>query len=67
MCVAINDNNQFQNVVHYMGIKIFNNLPPYIKDLSNNVRKFEMYLNRFLHTHSFYSIEEYFQHKHITS
>ena len=46
--------------VHYMSIKIFNNLPPYIKDLSNNVRKFETYLNRFVHTHSFYSIEEYF-------
>ena len=44
-----------------MGIKIFNNLPPYIKDLSNNVRKFEMHLNWFLHTHSFYSIEEYIQ------
>jgi hypothetical protein len=26
-----------------MGIKIFNNLPPYIKDISNNV-KFEIYL-----------------------
>jgi len=56
-----------QNGVHYMGIKIFNNLPPYIKDLSHNVRKFEIYLNRFLHTHSFYSIEEYFQHKHSTN
>ena len=50
-----------------MGIKIFNNPLPYIKDLSNNVRKFEIYLNRFLHTHSFYSIEEYFQHKHTTN
>ena len=29
-----------------MGMKIFNILPPYIKDLSNNVGKFEMYLNR---------------------
>ena len=27
----------YQKGVHYMGIKIFNNLPPYIKDLSNNV------------------------------
>ena len=50
-----------------MGIKIFNSLPPHIEDLSNNVRKFEMYLNRFLHPHSFYSIEEYFQYKPITS
>jgi len=59
--------NVYQKGVHYIGIKIFNNLPPYIKDLSNNVRKFEMYLNQFLHTHSFYSIEEYFQYKPITS
>jgi len=57
----------YQKGVHYMGIKIFNNLPPYIKDSSNNVRKFEIYLNRFLHTHLFYSIEEYFQHKHTTN
>jgi len=56
----------YQNGVHYMGIRIFNNLPPYIKDISN-VKKFEIYLKRFLHTHSFYSIEEYFQYKSITS
>jgi len=30
----------YQKRADYMGIKIFNNLPPYIKDLSNNVRKF---------------------------
>jgi len=30
----------YQRGVHYMGIKIFNSLPPYIKDISNNVRKF---------------------------
>ena len=30
----------YQRGVHYMGIKIFNNLPPYIKDISNNVKKF---------------------------
>jgi len=57
----------YQRGVHYMGIKIFNNLPPYIKDISNNVKKFEICLKRFLHIHSFYSIEEYFQHKSITS
>ena len=56
----------YQKGVHYMVIKIFNSLPPYIKNLSNNDRKFEMYLNRFLHTHSFYSIEEYFQYKPTT-
>ena len=46
---------------------LLNSLRPYIKDISNNVKKFEICLKRFLHIHSFYSIEEYFQHKSITS
>jgi hypothetical protein len=57
----------YQRGVHYMGIKIFNTLPPYIKDISINVNKFEICLKQFLHIHSFYSIKEYFQHKSITS
>ena len=57
----------YQKGVHYMGIKIFNNLPTYIKDISNNVKKFENCLKRFLHIHSFYSLVEYFQHKIFTS
>ena len=32
---------------------ITNSLPPYIKDISNNVRKLEIWLKRFLHIHSF--------------
>jgi hypothetical protein len=46
-----------------MGIRIFNSIPPYIKDVSNDVKKFEYSLKRFLLIHSFYSLEEYFQHK----
>jgi hypothetical protein len=35
----------YQKGVYYIGIKIFfNNLPPYTKDVSNNVRKFEISL-----------------------
>ena len=30
----------YQKGVHYMGIKIFNNLPPYIKDTSDSIKKF---------------------------
>jgi len=41
----ITDLTVYQKGVHYMDIKIFNNLPPYIKDLSNNVKEFEIYLN----------------------
>jgi hypothetical protein len=52
-----------------MGIKIFNNIPTptYIKDTSTNVMKFNICLKQFLHTHSFYTLEEYFQHSSITS
>jgi hypothetical protein len=46
-----------QTGVHYMGIKIFNNLLPYIKDTSTNVRKFEIHLKRFLHAQYFYTLE----------
>jgi hypothetical protein len=57
----------YQRGVHYMGIKIFNNLPPYIKDISTNVKKFENCLKRFIRIHSFYSLEEYFLHNFSTS
>ena len=50
-----------------MGIRIFNNVPPYIKDISNKVKKFENCLKQFLHIHSFYFLEEYFQHNLFTS
>jgi hypothetical protein len=56
----------YQRGVHYMGIKIFSILPPYIKDMYNNVKKFKICFKRFLHIHSFNSLEEYFQHKSIT-
>ena len=57
----------YQKGAHYMGIRIVNNLPPYIKEISNNIKKFENCLKTFLHIHSFYSLEEYFQHKFFTS
>jgi len=40
----ITNSTIYQRAVHYMGIKIFNNRPPGIKDISNNVRKFEICL-----------------------
>jgi len=57
----------YERAVHYVGIKIFSNLPPYLKDISNDVREFENCLKRFLIIHSFYSIEEYLQYKYITN
>ena len=43
----------YQSGVHYMGIKIFNNHPSHIKDISNNGWKFEICWKQFLHIHSF--------------
>jgi len=50
-----------------MGIKVFNTLPHYIKEMSNNSREFETNLKRFLHAYSFYSIDEYFQYNPIAT
>jgi len=52
----------FQKGVHYMGIKVFNTLPHHIKEMSNSSGEFETNLKRFLHAHSFYLIDEYFQY-----
>jgi hypothetical protein len=43
-----------------MGIKIFNNLPLYLKQLHNNCTGFKLALKDFLCCHSFYTLEEYF-------
>jgi hypothetical protein len=63
----INNLTIYQTGVHYMGIKIISNLPLYIKDISNNVRKFKICLKQLLRIYSFYSTEEYFQYKSNTS
>jgi len=38
----------------YSGIKVRNSLPPVIKDLSHNIKKFKSSLRGFLQQHSFY-------------
>ena len=52
----------YQKGIRHMGIKIFNSLPQSVQGVCNNARKFENCLKRFLHIHSFYSVEEYFLH-----
>jgi len=42
-----------------LGIKIFNNLALEIKNVAVNQKKFKIVLRKFLHTSSFYAIEEY--------
>jgi len=50
----------YQKETYYSEIKIFNNLPLQIKKVAVNQKKFKIALKSFLHTYSFYSIEEYF-------
>jgi hypothetical protein len=45
----------FQKGVYYSGIKLFNNLPPTIKSLNHDTKKFKAALL----PHSFYSVEEF--------
>jgi hypothetical protein len=48
-----------------MEIKLYNGLSPHIKDHNNNnnIKKFESALLDFLHQHTFYTIDEYFDHQ----
>jgi len=49
----------YQKGAYFSGIKIFNNLPLEIKNIADNQNKFKIALKQFLHTYSFYTIEEY--------
>jgi len=50
----------YKNETYCTGIKVFNYLPTHIKNLSHNVNQFRLALRDFLHFHSFYTLEEYF-------
>ena len=52
--------SKHQTGVLYMGIKIYNSLPAYIKHEFNNYKKFESLLKKFLCENSFYLLEEFF-------
>jgi hypothetical protein len=53
----------FQKGVWYSGIKVYNHLPPTLKQLSRDVLKFKMALKRFLLADSFYTLDEYYSWK----
>jgi hypothetical protein len=54
----------FQKGAYYSGLKLFNHLPQNIKILANEKKKtFKSALKRFLTSKSFYSVEEYFEHR----
>jgi hypothetical protein len=54
---------KFLKAVYYSGIKIFNNLPHGIKDLTNEITLFQNALKSFLLVNSFYNNEEYFNYQ----
>jgi hypothetical protein len=50
---------KYQTGVFYMGIKIYNSLPTYIKNELNNHKRFVPLLKKFVHENSFCSLEEF--------
>ena len=55
--------SKFNKEAYISGIKVFNHLPQYIKALTNDHKYFKSTLKRFLHHHSFYSMNEYYEYK----
>ena len=51
----------YQKGAYYSGIKVFNSLPFNIKKLPCDVKRFKLYLGKYLHLKSFYTLEEYFK------
>ena len=53
----------YQKGAYYTGIRVFNSLPPQIREISHNRHHFKHILKEFLYTHSFYTLDEYFNCK----
>jgi hypothetical protein len=52
---------KYQKGVYYLGVKVFNMLPSYIKTEFDNPKKFKVVLQKFLYKNSLYSLNEYFE------
>jgi hypothetical protein len=50
-----------QKGIYYSGIRIFNNLPQSVRDMSSDVINFKQALKKFLLLGSFYSLNEYYE------
>jgi len=55
--------SKFNKGTYISGIKVFNNLPRYIKALTNDHKYFKSILKMFLYHHSFSSVNEYYEYK----
>ena len=54
---------KYQKGVYYLGVKVFNKLPTYLKVESDNPKEFKFDLQKFLFDNSFHSLDEYFEHQ----
>jgi hypothetical protein len=52
----------YQKRTYCMGIKLFNSLPPQLKQLHSDFKCFKLALKDFLYCHTFYTLEEYYDH-----
>jgi hypothetical protein len=50
----------YQKRVYFTGIKLFNNLPLEIKEIVGIPKQFKISLRKYLITHCFYDLEEYY-------
>jgi hypothetical protein len=53
----------FQKSTFYAGITIFNRLSLSLISLKNEKTKFKVALRKYLNTHSFYSVDDFFMYK----
>jgi len=53
----------YQTGILNSGIKIYNNLPPFLKRASYNSTEFKLLLRNFLHSNPVYTLDEYVNHK----
>ena len=52
---------KYQKGMYYLGVRVFNKLPTYIKIQSDNPYKFKLILQKILYENSFHSLDEYFE------
>ena len=50
---------------YYSGIKAFNNLPTYVKNLLQTKKQFKWALKEFLHVYSFYTLNEFYNYNRL--
>ena len=60
---ALSNLTKFNKGPCISGIKVFNHLPQHLKALDYNSSNFRTSLKIFLHHHSFYTIDEYYEYK----